>query len=469
MTANSLPPLEPDPASSGAGIKGTATPSREDNLWGDLLMLIEAGEVVPIVGRELLRVGSPPADVHLYEQLARRVADKLDVAFAANEATGDPLNTVACRYLGQNDDPRPIYMNVFAEATGMAGGQVPDSLLKLAAIDPFKLFLTTIFDDSLRDAINQVRFNGLPRTDVRAFAPKKTRDLPGPFQDLSQPVVFHLLGHMSPTDDYVVTEEDALEFVHWLQKSPPVTLFSELYEKDLLVLGCRFPSWLVRSFIRLSRPDRLRQARGRTVFVVDTGAREDQKLIEFLRTFKTRTEVFERAAPIDFVTDLHARWRARRQAPAAAPAAESLPSSGAIFISYASEDRQVAEAVATLLKNAKLDAWFDRDQLMAGDQFKERIQKGIRRSDLFLPILSRNCLSRRERYFRWEWDYAMEKARGLPASVKFIFPVVIDDVPPGHEDIPAALSDLSWMSIAGGLTTELVSAVKERYRRNQGD
>lgn len=468
MAPPQIPPLVPDPPPDG-GAGAPADVNREDNLWRDLLMLIEAGEVVPIVGRDLLQVGAPPATHHLYNELAERVAGKLHVTFAANEPSSDPLNTVACRYLGQSDDPRPIYMTVFAEAKEMAkDSELPSSLLKLAAIDPFNLFLTTIFDDSLRDAINTVRFNKLPRTDVRAFAPKKTKDLPGPLVELTQPVVFHLLGHMSPTDDYVVTEEDALEFVHWLQKSPPASLFSELYEKDLLVIGCRFPAWLIRSFIRLSRLDRLRQARGRTVFVVDTGAREDQKLIEFLRTFKTRTEVFERADPIEFVDELHERWQTRQQATATPIVTESLPSNGAIFISYANEDRDVAARVAAMLKEAKLDAWFDRDQLMAGDQFKDRIQKGIRRSDLFVPILSQNCLARRERYFRWEWDYAIEKARGLPASVKFIFPVVIDNVSPNHEDFPTALSELSWLSVAGGLTPDLVSAVKERYRKNQG-
>src|SRR6185369_8350871 len=171
-----------------------------------------------------------------------------------------------------------------------------------------------------------VRFNNLPRTDVRSFAPKRVKDLPGPLDSLTVPTVFHLLGRISPTEDFVVTEEDALEFVHSLQQSLPTTLFTELYQKDLLVIGCRFPAWLVRSILRLARPARLRLSNGRTVFVVDTGAREDQALIEFLRTFKTRTEVFERESPIEFVNELHARWLARTTSAAAAgPPAAPLP------------------------------------------------------------------------------------------------------------------------------------------------
>lgn len=443
--------------------------SIDESLWRTLLLLVEAGEVVPIVGRELLEVGTPP--VHLYAWLAQRVAGRLGVPFQPSDASHDPLNAVACRYLERKDDARAIYIAVFEEARGLPALGIPEALRKLAEIDQFKLFVTTTFDPSLEAAINKVRFHDLPRTDVRSFAPRRVKDLAGPLESLTLPTVFHLLGRISPTEDYVVTEEDALEFVHSLQQALPTALFSELYQKDLLVIGCRFPAWLVRSFIRLARPARLRQSSGRTVFVVDTGAREDRTLIEFLRTFKTRTEVFEREGPIEFVDELHERWqeRTRTMAPAEAPAS-ALPPAGAVFISYASEDRAVAEKIVEMLTEAKLEAWLDRDQIMGGDRFLERIEAGIRRSELFIPILSRHWLARGERFFRTEWEYAWEKAARLPSSVAFIFPVVIDDLPYSQEDLPLKLRELSWYSLAStGLTPEFVNAVKARYKKNQAD
>jgi hypothetical protein len=451
----------PDPPSGDA-----ETRERDEALWRTLLMLVEAGEVVPIVGRELLQVGAPPT--HLYAWLAERVAKRLSVPFDPSEPAKDPLNLVACRYLERSDDTRQIYMAVFQEAQAMAALGPPDPFRRLAEIDRFKLFVTTTFDGSLAAAINAVRFNNLPRTDVRSFAPKRVKDLPGPLDSLTVPTVFHLLGRISPTEDFVVTEEDALEFVHSLQQSLPTTLFTELYQKDLLVIGCRFPAWLVRSILRLARPSRLRLTSGRTVFVVDTGAREDQTLIEFLRTFKTRTEVFERSGPAEFVSELHARWTARAPVAVEAPVAP-LPPKGAIFISYASEDRAVAEALAQALNEAKLDAWLDRDQIMGGDHFAERIVDGIRRSDLFVPVLSRNCLTHEERYFRKEWSAAFDKAGGLPSSVEFIFPVVIDDLPYQQEELPVRLRDLSWYSVVKGVSPDFVTKIKDRYRKNQRD
>jgi hypothetical protein len=444
-----------------------AARERDEALWRTLLLLVEAGEVVPIVGRELLHAG--PASTHLYAWLAERVAARLGVPFDPAQPVRDPLNTVACRYLERSDDTRQIYIAVFEEARALPSLGVPDAFRRLAEIERFKLFVTTTFDPSLETALNAVRFNGLPRTDVRSFAPKRVKDLPGPLESLTLPTIFHLLGRLSPTEDFVVTEEDALEFVHSLQQSLPATLFTELHQKDLLVIGCRFPAWLVRSILRLARPSRLRQSSGRTVFVVDTGAREDQTLIEFLRTFKTRSEVFERPGPIEFVNELHARWTARGPAPVDAPA-PALPPRGAIFISYASEDRAVAEAMAAALADAKLDAWLDREQIMGGDRFAERIDAGIRRCDLFVPVLSRRALVREERYFRREWSAAFDKAAGLPSSVEFIFPVVIDDLPYQQEELPLKLRELSWYSLAKeGVTPAFVTAIKDRYRRNQRD
>ena len=463
--------MSPDPGASSADPTPVVRDAdRDSELWRDLLLLIEAGEVVPVVGRDLLAVGPPDARVHLYSWLAERVAGRLGVPFEPDDSAADPLNTVACRYLETRSDPRQIYTSLYEEARGLPALGVPDSLLKLAAIDRFKLFVTTTFDNSLQAAIDRARFNGAALTETRAYSPRSSRDLPGPIESLQRPMVFHLLGRVAPTDDYVVTEEDALEFVHSLQApGRPSTLFSELYGKDLLVIGCRFPTWLIRFFIRLARPDRLLLARGRTVFVVDSGAREDRALIGFLRAFKTRTEVFEHEGPIEFVDELHARWMARtaREPAAAAVVPQQAPAApGSIFLSYASEDRAVVEQIAAALADAKLDVWLDRDQLMAGDDFEDRIRTNIERCGLFVPVLSRRCAVRDARFFRLEWKYALRKASMLPESVRFFVPVVIDDLPPDDPAISREMRELHWQSLADGLPP-FVELVKKHYRDNQ--
>ena len=59
-------------------------------------------------------------------------------------------------------------------------------------------------------------------------------------------------------------------------------------------------------------------------------------------------------------------------------------------------------------------------------------------------------------------------ARTVPASTRFIVPVVIDDLPHGHEDIPEGFRGLHWESLAGGRATpSFVSTIKQLYRDYQ--
>lgn len=470
-------PGSPPPQPAVPLDQGGRVPADEDR-WRDLLLLIESGRVVPVVGQELLVVDGPEGPVNLRAWMAARLAEALKVEFDPAHQ-GDPLSAVACRYLATNHDERPIYLHLYRIHQQLPALGLPPSLRRLAAIEPFKLFVTTNFDDSLSRAIDAERAGGRPVTEARAYTPTPDdrQDLSGPIEDLRRPMVFHLLGKASPHPNYVVTEEDALEFVYsLLSPGKPARLFSELYRKDVLVIGCRFPAWLVRFFIRLSRQERLRLAQGHSVFVVDTGARGDRALIEFLRAYKTRTEVIEHQDPIGFVNELHDRWQAahpRRAGTRSAPAARSDITPGAIFLSYASEDRDVVEALAERLDKGGLDVWFDRHQLMVGDDFEDRIRDNIDKCRLFLPILSRHCLDPNDRFFRLEWKQAVRRSDKLPPSRRFIIPVAIDDVPPDSDEIDYDIRRLhrwsldSGLSLQAGISDGFVSAVQRLYRESQ--
>jgi hypothetical protein len=103
---------------------------------------------------------------------------------------------------------------------------------------------------------------------------------------------------------------------------------------------------------------------------------------------------------------------------------------GSIFISYASEDRAAAAALAAALDRAKLDVWFDRNELRGGDRYDLKIRQHIRHCDLFVPILSRNTERRRDNeYFRKEWTWARERLPMVSSSRPFMMPIVIDDFP----------------------------------------
>ena len=445
----------------------------DGELWEDLLLLVDERRVVPVVGRDLVTVTRQGQDMPLDVWLAGQLALQLGVP-AGDLSVPTSLNEVASRYLAGGGEPERIYSRICKICRAQAGGGIPEPLKKLADIRSFDLFLSTTFDPLLAQAIDAVRFDGAEGTEVLAFSPRERIDVPGDLEHLEQPIVYHLLGRLSAVQDYVVTEEDALEFVHSLQASGlPPNLSSALDERTLLIIGCSFPAWLVRFFLRASRRHRLLLARGKTDFVVDARAGQDASLVRFLQAFKTRTQLFRCADPVAFVHELHRRWQeraAQHAAPVAdAPAVESQAmSDGAVFVSYASEDRAAAQGIVRALDEAGMDVWFDRQRLGAGDAYESKIKRNIERCSLFLPLLSRRCVTPEKRFFRREWKHAQYVAETVRESARFIVPAVLDDLPTDHEDIPETFRAIQWEALPGGrVTPEFVALVRQLYRDHQ--
>jgi hypothetical protein len=447
--------------------------SSHEDLWERLLQYIDDGLVVPVVGHELLSVQIDGQPVQLYDHLAARLADRLKTPLPS-PAPGAALNWVASRFLEQGGEPERIYAELQRIVRDTGPLKAPDSLRKLAEIKPFRLFVTTTCDSLLADALNATRFGGLPSTEVVAYSPDNPQDVPQDVDDPNRSVVCHLFGRLSSMQQYVVTEEDALEFVHnLLFQARPKRLFGQIQRRNLLILGCSFPTWIVRFFIRASRESRLLFARGKMDVVVDSGTREDVALVSFLQRYKTRTEVFDSGTAAEFVDELHKRWTARLPA-AAQPGSPEQPAPrpfvrpGAIFLSYASEDRAVVQVICDSLEQAGMDVWFDRHDLKPGDDFERKIRFTIEACSLFVPILSKSCLKRNRRFLQLEWDCARNESKKALASRHFIIPVVIDDVALDDPDIPEEFSAKQAAHLnAGRLSDETIALIRNDYREFQ--
>lgn len=446
-----------------------------DLFWDQLLQFIEEGRVVPIVGQNLLTVDVDGRQILLYSYLAEKLARYLGVPAEDLPAAG-ALNEVAYRFLAEGNDIEDLYPALKA-TVAKEKLPVPEPLRQLAAIRPLKLFVTSTFDGLLETALNEARFGGQPRTKVYAYSPNAVQDLEAPLDDLDRPVVFHLFGRVSAVPDYVATDEDLLEFVHSLQSDSrrPHLLFDELNRRQILVLGSSFPDWLARIFLRLPKRERLLMSRGKTDVVADDRLREDKSLLRFLQRFSSRTKVFQGGSAVDFVAELHQRWTERHPPEADLPAETSERSSspldmvpGAVFLSYASEDRPVVEALRDALESAGVDVWFDRDALQAGDDYETKIKRNIENCSLFVPVLSRSTLTSRRRFFRIEWDHALRIAVQVPPTMRFLVPVVIDDTPPNEPAIPEKFRQLHWQRVeTGNVDPGFVSLMRQLFREYQ--
>lgn len=445
-----------------------------DEFWEELLAQIEEKRVVPIVGPDLL---TTPDGQPLGLVLARKLAERLRIA-PADLPQSPTLNDVVVRHVqahGRREDVYPKIRAIMKELPLAPN----EALLKLARIRDFDLYVSLSFDSLLVDALNQVRFGGAARVDHIGYAPNKVQDLPAERARFAAPVVYGLLGKLSVAPDYVISEEDTLEFLYALQSEAkrPHLLFDELQNSHLLILGCSFPDWLARFFIRIAKSRQLSAQRGESEILVHGRIVEDPGLVLFLKSFSYSTRIMS-MEPLVFIDELERRWSARHpegSAPQPAAGPSTLPdmAAGAIFLSYAKEDYVQVARLQQALEDLGLDVWFDKDRLEAGDQYDQKIRRNIKGCSLFIPVISQTTERRLEGYFRREWKLAEERSLGIADHVPFILPVVIDDTHEYSESVPEAFGKAQWTRLPEGRATpefesRLVKLVREFRKREKG-
>ena len=447
---------QPDPLADGS----PSAPPFDEDAWEDLLNYIEEKRVIPIVGPELLTVETDAGPRLLYSWLAEKLAARLgvDPAPLPQPLT---LNDVVCAYLtshGRREEAYTRLRSIMREASFVP----PLPLRQLAEITDFNLYVTMTFDPLLEQAVNQVRFGGAANTEVLAYAPNRVADLPVDRDDLNRPVVYHLLGRLSASPTYVISDEDTLEFVCALQSEhlTPEKLFHALEHSHLLVIGSDFSNWLARLFLRMTKRRRLSDPRDVGEILADSHSLRDVRLVSFLQQVSVRTRLFSGAAA--FVGELHRRWTARRGdlAPPGGPAepVRFMPparemAANAVFISYAREDLPAVQRLKAGLDAAGIITWFDLDRLESGDDYDRKIRGNIGRCSFFLPVISAATQRRHEAYFRREWSYAVDRTRSMADGAVFVLPVCIDGTPEADAIAPEKFKAMHFARLAGGEPT----------------
>jgi TolB-like protein len=139
----------------------------------------------------------------------------------------------------------------------------------------------------------------------------------------------------------------------------------------------------------------------------------------------------------------------------------SMPA-GAVFLSYASEDAAAAERIATALRNAGIQVWFDKCELRGGDSWDRHIRQQIHDCRLFIAVISAHTEARDEGYFRREWKLAVDRTHDMSEGKAFLVPAVIDDTKDSHADVPDRFREVQWSRLPGG---ETPPGFVERVRR----
>jgi hypothetical protein len=448
----------------------------DDDAWDDLLNFIEERRVIPILGPELLTVETETGPRLLYDWIAEKLAAKLSVD-TAQLPQPYTLNDVVCWFLSSRGRREEAYTRLRSILRD-ANFAPPLALRRLAQITDFNLFVTTTFDPLLEQAINAERFGGAQSTEVIAYAPNRVADLGSEREQFQRPVVYHLLGRLSASPTYVISDEDTLEFICALQSEhlTPEKLFHELEHNHLLFIGSSFTNWLARLFLRMAKRRRLSDPRDVGEVLADNHSGKDGRLMAFLQQVSVRTRIYSGAE--NFVAELHRRWLIRSKPgdviPLHAAPQRFLPPEhempdNAVFISYAREDLPAVQKLKAGFDAAGIKTWFDLDRLEGGDDYDRKIQRNIARCSFFIPIVSATTQRRLEGFFRREWSYAIDRTRNIADGALFILPVCIDDTNSGEAQVPDKFRSVHFTRLPGGeVSPEFAQRIRDLLSSRHG-
>jgi len=132
-----------------------------------------------------------------------------------------------------------------------------------------------------------------------------------------------------------------------------------------------------------------------------------------------------------------------------------------IFLSYASEERPVAERVCRVLETEGHEVFFDRDDLGGGDAFGERIRTAIESSQVLVYLISHASVASHS-YALTELAIAAALARKQRPA---ILPVRLDATP--TDAVPPTLRAYTILEPQGDAPAEIALAVDRLRKQRQ--
>lgn len=131
-----------------------------------------------------------------------------------------------------------------------------------------------------------------------------------------------------------------------------------------------------------------------------------------------------------------------------------------VFISYSTKDGPLADRVVSALKQASIDTWYDKQEIIPGDNWGEKIAQGLKESDAMVLLLSPDALESPR--VKWDLEYALgERAY----SNRLITVLVGQQEQFPEEKLPWILRRLKIVRLAGsGTGPEELSKIAEALR-----
>jgi hypothetical protein len=317
-------------------------------------------------------------------------------------------------------------------------------LYRLASIKDFQLFLTTSFDPLLARAVEVAQPAARPSDWVRAISFRDGfRDLPSTFGELPFACVYHLLGKIRKAPDCALWDDETLAFLRELDQHlrGPGNLSAALHDSHLLFLGLSLDNWLMRFLIQVVKGKHLSELDRDQLYLSENQGTDERDHVVVFFSRLTHQLCIIPTPPREFIAELARRWRDRNpQNPddiALMKHAHRLAhrAPGCIFISYASPDLLIAEYIVKQLQDKGLLVWFDKQQLLPGQDWEAEFTEAVEQTcGVFLSLISDTSAQRLTAYNILERNLASKRRDRFADNEVFYIPLRIDE---GEPLVPA--------------------------------
>ncbi len=315
---------------------------------------------------------------------------------------------------------------------------------KLARIRGIDAYITVNIDGFLERAFKRQSLGS--NSSVNFAIPANAID-PSAQDDPKLPTIFNLFGTMAASN-FAISDEEYIEYLYQLREEdkPFVEKFlSAIKGKSLLMIGCSFPNWLMRFFIRIVTGERLRDNKiGRTV-ASDT-LMDQTELYSFLQQNKVKViPIDPQGAPgsmfknsLDFINTLCDKWQETTN-----NVRNEIKYKEKLFISYSRKDKNFIQEVKNEFVRKGVNVFFDETDIKGG-KITPIIKQNISNCDYFLAFISKNSLDKEKYAYDKEWRRAIILNEDADdPEISNLCPYIIDEsIPMDDSRIPEEFRDV---------------------------
>ena len=354
-------------------------------------------------------------------------------------------------------------------------------LMRLLKLPYFPFVITTTFDPIVENMMRRIHGDKL-RVMIFCNDAGKNDDIANG-EETQQPTLYYMFGKAKPkAGSFVVTAEDLLKFSRsWMQPNDssgnvkPSRLSNVLADRYLLVLGYDYQDWLFRFFWYAMKSDSFGKEKEKGGMLAHT--RKDSELIAFLTN---QANAFSQVEPdMEHLVEriCNGVAGAEKNLKRNDSRLYEIPEQGTdVFISYSRGDSVLVEELYKILTEHGLSVWYDRQSLHKGLDFMKQIERAIKHSMFFVPVLTNTIIQQagNEHPYRIEWKYAVEHIE-LIGGVAYSFPFLEKgfDMENQRADVPKDLKRhhafeftmQDYKQVAVDLASQLI-AEKERRISN---